>query len=174
MSSFGNIILMFCCKSYSGIMLYCGLIFKHLLIFGDQNEHSVLIKRKQTSHLYCTLSIKRDNICQKHCTLWSACSHSWGFQSLLTVQPKMSHSQRRWEICPWKLWVNKCKAGRRIPVGCWEVTSILAGDPDGEWSTFVVSCILQGLAKHRAKGASCILEEVPYNYAAALMLFYDS
>lgn len=59
-------------------------------------------------------------------------------------------------------------------MGGWEVTSILAGDPDEKWSTFVVSSILQGLAKRRAKGASCILEEVPYNYAAALTLFCDS
>ena len=43
MSSLGNIIHIFSCKRYSGIMLYCDLIFKHLLIFGDQNEHSMLI-----------------------------------------------------------------------------------------------------------------------------------
>lgn len=56
----------------------------------------------------------------------------------------------------------------------WEVTSILAGDQEKKWSTFVVSSTLQGLAKHKAKGASYILEEVTCNYAAALVLFYDS
>lgn len=45
------------CKSYSGVMLYCCLIFKHLLIFGDQNEHSMLIKKKTTTKLHICIAL---------------------------------------------------------------------------------------------------------------------
>lgn len=69
MSSFGNIIHMFSCKIYSGIMLYCCLIFKHLLIFGDQNEHSMLIKKNKL-HICIALYQSNETISVKntvHC-----------------------------------------------------------------------------------------------------------
>lgn len=85
----------------------------------------------------------------------------------------MGHSQWAWEICLWRLWVKKCKPGKRAPFGSWKVISLLAGDPEEKWSTLVVTLILQGLVQHRAKGASYILEEATCNYIA-FMLFYDS
>lgn len=147
-------------------MLYCWLIFKHLLVFGDQNEHSTPIEKKKL-HSCIALAIKWDNICQ---TCFINCE-------VLTLTPRAlnlsSHFSPRCESLvveigdlPVKVPGKEMLAWREDTSPDGGVTLIPAGDPEEKWATLVFPSLLWELAKCRAKGASSVSEGV-----TALVMF---
>ena len=154
-------------------------MFKRLLIFGDQNEPSTLIKkkRKQTKlHICIAFYQSSETISVKNTLYAVGCLLPFLGLGIGAHNSAQNRSPSRWrrDTCPERALGGEAPTGGRTPAGGWEVTSILAGTLEEKRPLLLVSSILPGPAKPGAGGPSSVLEEITCNHATALTPFYDN